>query len=443
MPDEREYIVTDEDTGRKLRFRGPAPPTDAEIAEGFRAFYSESQSSQMPVEGAFSRSAAKRFVNNMMAAPRQLIGEPIGETLALGGAAVEEGLERIPFIGPKIAGDVPFSERRQRNRELFPASGFLDTPQPTVEGIVASGRSIPSLLPGGETPSESFEKNKLIVDLQDQENAALAPFQTIAGELVGDALSLFGFRSPIAGRLNQMENRLKAPELFFKAGTQTPTRAQFWLNSTILRPSMKKLGRGIGRSVEAGVEGAMLDILHGDDSLETAAFAMAGQSIGSASLGVAEGIGGKIFGRSAPFALKVAGSALAVGSIWQLMQSATPGGEDDLVNSIESGFDKVKWGLVMGSLAGMMGTGRLRGREISIQHPILADAITALPRGSMISLITHFREGDEAEQQLMMSAMNQITQNPEAFEEDSLRRINEAINKGDYSAIVNELRNGN
>ena len=76
------------------------------------------------------------------------------------------------------------------------------------------------------------------------------------------------------------------------------------------------------------MEAAVLDILKGDDPLETAGYAAGIQLGGSATLTAAKGL---LTGGPLKAGAKLALTAVSFGAILQLAKATVPGGEDNLI----------------------------------------------------------------------------------------------------------------
>ena len=130
---------------------------------------------------------------------------------------------------------------------------------------------------------------------------------------------------------------------------------------------------------------------------------MGAQAGGSAILGL-----GKTVGKH-----PLLSSALTVAALLQVSKSITPGGRDNFLESIQTGFDKVTFGLFMGAIAGVAGLGRLRGTGRRVEDlPIFADMLTATPRAAVISMIEGWVDADPVEQQKIETIINKLAEDP-------------------------------
>ena len=368
--------------------------------------------------GTFLDRAVSTFANNVLGLPRGM-----GNLLAMGAAAVPSS-------------DVPggFRQRLEVEKNRFPASALRAIPAPTVEGIGAGIRSLPALVPGGESFGQRFDESMSQITAEREASAAANPFSAVAGDVTGDVASIFAGRAPFASRINKAETALagKAPSALFGASDN----AKFVLDRTILSSPMRTLARGAGRSAEAGFEAAVLDVVKGDDPLETALFAAGGQAGGSLLLHAGKGL---VSGGVGQAGLKLGMAALAVGSTLQLLKSATPGGENSVIDSVETGYGKVTWTLALGALAGMAGAGRLRGGEWAERFPIMTDALATVPRASVISLMEDWRDAGEATKGQMEVVINQLMKDPEYFGPSATAKLAQAMERGELSSTISTL----
>ena len=316
-----------------------------------------------------------------------------------------------------------------------PAADVLRAiPSPTIEGNFAPAlRSIPSLTPGGETPGAAFDRNRSDIQGEIAAGAEQHPFAAGAGDVVGDIGALLVFRNPFSKSIKRAEEVLMTGPGVTRFGTDV----QIALNKTLTSPAVRTVVRGAGRSVETGFEAMVLDLMKGDDPFETAGFAAGGQLAGSLLVsGPASLLKGNVLTGGA----KIAVAAGSIGAMWQLAKSLAPGGKDYILPSIEFGFDKVALALVLGLAAGAMGAGRLRGSgEFRDAMPKIADALAAIPRAGTLSVLDDLLNAPKAQQDQVISVMDQLTQNPEYFGAANGERIKRAISSGNVVGVISRL----
>jgi hypothetical protein len=370
--------------------------------------------------GTFADRGVSTFLNNVLALPSGM-----GTMLAFGGAGLEG-------LGAKaVGGDFDFRNRFEAGKQQFPANLLRAIPAPTVEGMGAGLRSLPALFPGGDSYGERFDESLAQIEAEREANAAANPISAVAGDVAGDVATIFTGRAPFARGINRAETALtKTPVSMLGAAG---SNASFLLNRTIASAPMRTLARGAGRTVEAGFEAAVLDVLKGDDPLETAAYAAAGQAGGSLLLHTGKGL---VSGGLGQIGLKLGMAALAVGSTLQLLKSATPGGQNSVIDSVETGYGKVTWSLALGALSGMAGAGRLRGGEWAERFPIMTDALSTIPRASVISAMEDWRDAGEATRGQIEVVVNQLMKEPEYFGTAATAKLAQAMEGGDLSSAI-------
>lgn len=382
---------------------------------------------------AFIKTAGRTFANNLLGLP-----SAAGEILALGAAGAETAAAGFdPRIGiPGLAPDGPtFGERFQEQREKFPAS-MLRNFRPTVEGLTADVRSLPKLFPGGETFGESRQRLRSEFASAAEQRRERFPGITFAGDVTGDIATLVSGRAPAARGIKNLEQKLfgKGDELFFGGAipkiVDPGTRRV--ITEWITGPGAKSLARGAGRSLEAGFEAAALDLLKGDDPLETAGYVAAVQLGGSATLGIFKGA------KKHP---GIAAGALVFASLLQVSKNFVPGGEDSFIDSIEAGYGKVAFAIGMGLVAGAAGTGRLRTLRRSDDWPKIMDAISTIPRANMISLLEDFVDADPVEQQKIETIINKLAEDPLFFGKEITPKLQSAMENNRFAEELRELQN--
>ncbi len=171
--------------------------------------------------------------------------------------------------------------------------------------------------------------------------------------------------------------------------------------------------------------------------MELAAYSAGGQAAGSIMLSGISAISGNggIGSKSGRLLLAAGG----VGALLQMVKSATPGGEDSVIDSIESGFNKVLGGLALGALAGISGAGRITSRFPVRAFPDVADGITALQRGATISLLKEAVNDPTAEK-----VINKLSRDPNYFGPSATDRLRRAMQseRVSLSKTIEELMQG-
>jgi hypothetical protein len=250
------------------------------------------------------------------------------------------------------------------------------------------------------------------------------PRAAFFGNISGDILTLMTGRAPLAnarGRAQVLSQRLGQ-----RAASQSgpialaPNVSSALKNVTANSRSARTLMNRAGRAAETGLEGMVLSALNGQaDPMETFGFAAGTQAAGSLLLA---GTAGLLSGGPQKAALKLGISAAAIGSAVQLVKSSTPGGRDFILESAETGFNKVALGLAAGMVSGAAGMGRVTGGFPTRALPGIADTITAMPRAATLSVMTEILDDPAAEAVVMRLATN-----PEYFNATARRQLQRAM----------------
>lgn len=378
--------------------------------------------------------ALRQFIDNLLDSPRAT-----GTLLADAVAGVRTAAGTVPraVTGQPLEFGPRFQEAREDERSRFPASALRGAPIPDTFDVQAAGQA---LFDGGDgTLSERFvqRKDELVeADLQAREQNPLA---ATAGGMLGDAATLLAGRVPLAraARSRRFASRAdRAADEVADVAT-TPPRGleaiRLTADDIVQSKLVRRLRRGGLRIGEATLEGAVIGALNDDDPLTSAAMAAGAQTAGSTLLSITDGLLTK-GGRNLVYG--IAGTIAFI----QLFKSATPGGRDRILESTESGFNKVAATLALGGLAGASGMGRVGGK-LSDRLPGFADSITSLPRGSVLSLLSEIGEGD-ADSQLVEDVLMRLAEDPEYFGPAAARRIERALYSDSISVTetINDLR---
>ena len=410
-------------------------PFQKELKKRDNPFEAEIASRTETAGGAFIKTAGRTVVNNIFGIP-----SAVGEALAFGATILKDqaqGGSRLALPGES---QLTFKERFQEQREKFPASA-LRAFRPTIEGLTADVRSLPKLFPGGETFTDSRQRLRDEFAATAEQRREQFPVATRIGDVTGDVATLLTGRSPLAKGINKVETKLfgKASDIQF--GGAVPKLiapgAKRFVNDIIQSKVVKSLARGSGRSLEAGFEAAALDLLKGDDPLETAGWAMGAQAGGSVILTATKGV---FSGGTFRIGGKLALSALSFGAILQLVNNTVPGGEDSLIDSIETGFEKVQLGLILSLVSGLAGAARFRGGKRAEDIPKIIDALAAIPRLSMISLLEDFVDAPPAERKNIELVINKLIEAPLFFGKDITPKLQAAMENNRFAEELRALQ---
>jgi hypothetical protein len=304
-----------------------------------------------------------------------------------------------------------FGELFDQEREKFPANMIRKIPRLEYGDLEAGIQAIPALMPGGVSPGEAFARERAEDDAEVAAMREAHPEAASIGDIGGDVASLFlGRKAPgIDSMIQRSETRLAG-----KAGVHAAKSLLDDLESTIKSAPMQKLARGAGRSVEAGVEAAVLDIAKDPDAdpLEIAAIAAGGQMVGSGAIGAVQGI---TSGGLTQAGLKMSLLAASSFGLIQVMKSAAPGGQDRILESIETGYDKVALALGLGAASAALAATRYgRGNtNLSNQTRTFLDGVATAHRGTVLHFLTQYSDGTPEEKRTMERVMMAVARDPE------------------------------
>lgn len=306
-----------------------------------------------------------------------------------------------------------------RNQKLgFPASG---APRPEVQDIQAVLGTAGQLPSPSEIP-DVFREQQNRFQQQQTTEAEQNPIASAVGDFVADGATLAAMRLPkakvadaariAAERLATNTARTQAQAVSAKVSSPAMKQIDKWASNAMVQ----WMGRGSARAAEAGFEGALIAALNDDDPMTGAALA-AGQQVGS-SLGLALATGAA----KHPEKTFIGGVVL-----FQMLKEMTPGGRDRILETFESVPLKMSASLGLGLVTGAAGGGRLQ----SDGFPLLADAVTAFPRGAVQSFVREFTDPDTPPESMQVIEM--LAQNRDALGTTARRRIERAILNPDMS----------
>jgi hypothetical protein len=188
-----------------------------------------------------------------------------------------------------------------------------------------------------------------------------------------------------------------------------------------------QLPRGLSRAAETGLEGAVLAVLDEGDPVQTAALAAGSQAAGSLFLTMA-----KPLVSSGPRLL----STVALGTVAiQLFKQATPGGQDRSLESFETATFKVLPTIALGMIAASAGFGRVSG-PLKENLPKIADAITGIPRGALVSTLKDLAKDDTGN---TATVLETFSSDPGAYGPGAMLRLQKALDEGTFGQEVRAL----
>lgn len=396
----------------------PTGQFDMDLANRRQPFFEATQGEEQQTEfrpqrrpsfgEALGRSAAERFLSNAFGA------------VDLAASAGGRMLAGQPLVDREV--NLPEGADPRMNQPLvnFPKVGERDLPLPTGEQAVAAGEAalgVHGALRRGEPMNigENFQQAR-----QRQQDVAQArPGATMAGNVAGDVGTLLSGRLPLrSASARATRDAVTIP----KAPLPPGLRRQ--VDDITKKVIATKLPRGMRRAAETGLEGAALAVLDEGDPVMTASFSAGSQAAGSLFLSMTK-----------PMVTSKTGllSTVALGAVGvQLFKEATPGGQDRILESIETSIFKVLPTVALGTLSAAAGFGRT-GDRFQQNLPKLADAITTIPRGSIVSLLKDLSKEAEEGNDTTLRVVEQFAQDPEYFGPGAMARLQRALRSEDKS----------
>ena len=429
--------ATNPETGEKVEWNGTA--------------WVPMQAGQRMTGDPLMESTTRTFLNNVMATP-----SATGDLLAGGAALAQTGAESL-FTNPEQG----FVERLGQNYEAqtqqFPANMLRAIPRPTVSDVTSAARSIPALMPGGETPQEAFARNSQAAQERLAQLREQNPNAVQTGEVLADIATLGLGRQPFAKRLVNRSSRI--PSIADEAVQESlktissrrpdiaPAINELITSGTLQDPGVNRLYRrildsgpvasvmrGLGKAGEASLEGALMGALKENDPLLNAGLAggtQMGMSMAATLLGMPKSL--------TDLAVKAAGFT----AFFRLLQEFGPN-ENDLYTAADSTFNKLATGLTIGVASQMLG-GRIRGsgamgQRLAEDLPRFTDAINTIPRGAMLSIANQIQTERANGENLTELTLQTLSTNPGAFPEAIRNRLGRAMENNQLAEEIRRMR---
>jgi hypothetical protein len=383
-------------------------------------------------------TAGSTLINAGLAAP-----SASGDLLAAGAAGVR-GLGDF-----MTGGEFDFGTKFEEEQGKFPASAIRSIPRPTIQEIGAGIRSAPGLF--GSQPIKERYADELASGQEAEAAMREAhPTATGVGDVLGDVGSLFVTRqaSGLPGKMQKLEDLImkggKKPDFVFGAienlDNIKPSAWRFVGDKLIESNGWRNLLKATGRTAETSLEAVALDILNSNDPNDTIAYAAVGQVVGSLGLQALKSTWGSGGAASGVKRLGVAG--LVGAGLWQYMQQVTPGGDNSPLESVQVGFEKTLLAITAGAITGILGAGRMRGpgsKGLQDNIPRLADAMTAVPRAAMLSLLKDMVQANKAEQQQAAAALQVMGTRADELSQPMIASLEKALSSGNFVDSVGKL----
>lgn len=391
---------------------------------------------------------SRTFINNLLAAPSAM-----GDVLAAGAGGLQTLIE-TPFT------EGGFLERAKGNieqqQDKFPASALRAIPRPTFEGISAGVQAAPALAPGGETFADEFTRQRAEIEQQQQQQSQQSPIASRTGEVVGDIATLAAGRQPFARRLSRspatssrvqsktardaLETLAKeqpdlVPEVAKLIGSgrlATPGATRLW-RRIAESDAVQSVARGAGKSLETGLEGAVLSAIKDNDPFMNAGLAAGGQALASAT-GTMLAIRPSLKG--------IVGMAAGYFTFFRLAQEFGTG-ENNMFSAADTAFDKMALGATLG-LASQVAGGRFRGsstlgKRFAEDLPKFSDALNSIPRGAILSITNQVQQEQEEGANITLPTLEALQTNPGIFSESIRNRLDRAMRTGNLASEIDKL----
>ena len=310
-----------------------------------------------------------------------------------------------------------------RQLGLTPPSGTLPSSDQIV-GTLKAIPQIPDIIGNGEGLLGEFQQRSAREAYLEKASRDKQPTAQAIGRTGGDIASLLTGRSGFVKKAAKAVPRAAAN---FTPGTARA--AQRWFAG----PKMQRLARGAGHTGTVGFEEALLAASQDGSPGTAAAIAAAGQAGGSLALSI-----GKL-----PLSVKgLAATAIGLTALIQMGKEATPGGQNRILESSESAFQKMVYTAAVAGVAGLGGSGRLSARhgyKIGQDMPLVADAITGIPRGTAMSIVAQVTNENRSGSNRIERTLTELAGNPGVFTDKERSTLTKGINSGDIAGAIDTL----
>ena len=348
----------------------------------------------------------------------RLTDNVLGIPQILGSAAQEAGNllqdTPVPALGPVIG--EPLSVLGRALNENVPSGREV---MATAQGVLTAGGDISSALAARD---DLAERN---------------PFVSGVGQFLGDAATIQSGRGPreaAGGLFDEVIDNFITSRAKSVRSTTGGTGARE-IKEVLQGDTFRDIARGIGRSVETGLEGTALAMLQGEDPIETGMLAAMLQAGGSAGLTFAgtsfeapthiiDAIrkDGKKTGRFTKLAVGVGFQTWLLDQVFSLL------GDGPITAEAEA-FDKARIAAVVGLAT--VAAKRSKSDGLLSNFPNLADSLLTVPRTALIGAAQAM-----AEDQPTRNIVRDISQNPERYTEEELNKIQQGIRDGNIKQVV-------
>jgi hypothetical protein len=375
------------------------------------------------------------FLANVLSLPHaagELLAAGAAVPQTVGGAAMAAARGQPMQIGER------FGKARTEQEQKLPASALLALPDPTTEQVLAVPGAIKrsmsavganrdramGMLRGDQGAAEQPVQDPSLPNAFDaavtaeQQNAANAPLATSAGRAAGDAASLLTLRPG-----ERMREILKL------RNTAEPTARRSRLlgrerdgveeSRGKLDEATKTLKPWLGRTAEAGFDGAVVSALGDGDPVATAGWTAGIQAAGGAALGAKAWI------------WKNPGKAAFTLILGSEMYKAVAPGPQNIAESKDEAVRTFVGAYGLASLAGLAGSGRPAGSFLR--------SLSTASRGGVASVVTQLQEAAAEGKSEYGRVLEQLASNPDYFGRETRQRLERASQSDKPRALLNEV----
>lgn len=292
-----------------------------------------------------------------------------------------------------------------------------------------STADIMSHVPVSPNDSRSPDQRSQAIEAAEAERRARYPVSSTIGDLTGVAQTVALGRSPFSKGLRRRE---VAVEHKIERGTPMSQKAMYnradWKKALDSSAGWNSFQKVMGRTVEAGVEGAGIALLHEGDPMETAAYTAGAQGVLGGTLQAMQHkwLPIKGAGRLANLAINSA----ILGQLFYVADIALPGPAKDY-EATKAAAQKAIWGYGLGAATGLVAA-RARSGMISAaapgkSGPLVMDALASAPRNMMQGYLEDYISSDEGKRASLRDKLTVFHNNIDSISEEDLRAVTAAF----------------
>jgi hypothetical protein len=382
--------------GEKLELKNGqwVPLPTSELAAAQQSF--SGQDTDRSARAQTIKTAGATAVANVLGLPHA-----VGELLSIGGvrpltgpgAAITDALLKMP---EPDAVDV-----------LSATRGIAKLPGAVARGYVAEGEPPPDVQ---MTAARSSVSDAMTGARAAEEDAAAErPVATSVGRTAGDVATMLSLR-PTAGGIKSL---LALPRSAPKVAEET---------MSALKNAAQVFARGLGRTTEAGLEGALIGALGDGDPAKTAAWSAGMQAGGSLALAAKNTL--------------LRNPMKSFGALWighEMWKSAAPGPQNAF-DSKDAAINELVAAFGLGTTAALAGASRGVGAGTIRQ---VTNALSSVSRASVASVITQLQESKDEPQYERVIA--KVAEDPDYFGSEVRMRLERAARSERPQQLLREI----